>query len=280
MKQSVHVYHFGRLNLLGATYEGKRGYILEALRANIFESDREFKYLIAKVQELTVNDDVFVYGTLVKYKELLEGIVVDENRKELVEGGLPDGLIAEAKFFLHYGSSVVAYRPIANRISDRQFRNLFARLIQAGRNNLMVTADVESIDEEIQILEALEELVTIERITIDLHPTNPSNREIYISIDERLKRLRAERMRQTIEAKDGGLNKTAIREDDTYRGIVMATDGYGWARVDGVNKEGRQVQINTDDSPITARVTDFENPHLILESLLSTFTRIWARMQK
>ena len=70
---------------------------------------------------------------------MLEGEVVDENVHKLIEGGLPDGVVAKSDFFVHIPSSIIAYRPITNRISPGQFRDIFAHLIEVGHANFFVS---------------------------------------------------------------------------------------------------------------------------------------------
>ena len=278
MPPNVHTYYFGRLNLLGK-WDNKRTFVQKALTAGAIESKRKFKYGIFGVDDLSIQDYVFAYGKLAKYKPLLEGEVVDEEKGQIVEGGLPDGVVAKSDFFFHYQSEVVAYRPITNRLSSEQFREMFARLIEAGHHNFFVSASVELIEEEFGIIEAVQRLQVVKKVTIEIHPTNPSNRRTYKHIDERLKGLKAQKLRQVIEGRNGGLNKEALLNDDIYRGLVMASDGYGKGSVQGI-LDGAKVTISTGQSPVKKEVLFSENPMDVLYQLIPVFERIWERMRK
>lgn len=278
MSSRTHTYFFGRLNLLGS-WKDKRQFIHEALTTEVFETRRGFKYGLFDIDELEINDELFVFGRLVKYKPLLEGEIVNEDSHELIEDGLIHGVVAKSEFYLHYRTGVIAYRPISNRISDNQFRVISATLIEAGHDHFFVNAEVQSVNEELAIEEAFSKFRHIERVSVDLHPTNPSNRDIYQRLDEKFKRLRASRFRQTIDATSEGLNQDALREDDAYSGLMMAVDGYGRGCIQGEIDDGRRVTIYTDDSPVTKEVVPSEeNPRDVLYQLMPTFKRIWERM--
>lgn len=278
MPHNVHTFLFGRLNVLGK-WDNKRSFLHQALSSGEIEKQRKFKYGIFNVEDLSLDGEIFASGQLVKYKPLLEGEIVDETKKQVVEGGLPDGVVAKSDFFLHYASGIIAYRPITNRLSEKQFRGMFSRLIEAGHYNFFISAEIRLIEEEYGIIEAVKKFDVIRRISIELHPTNPSNRDLYRCIDERLKKLRAESMRQIVEAKEGGLNKDALSEDEVYKGIVMAADGYGRGRVQGI-LDGASVTISTGQSPVKKDILDTDNPKEDLSQLMEAFRKIWDRMKR
>ncbi len=273
MKPQTQTYFFGRVNTISNVTD-KRQLFFQAFTANKFHMKGDYKYGFFTVREI---DSDFAYGLLVKYKPMLEGEVVDENVHQLVEGGLPDGVVAKSDFFIHIPSSVIAYRPITNKISSSQFRETFAHLIEVGHENFFVSVKVESIDEELRIEEALKKFDQILVLSFDIHPTNPSNRDTYKSLDEKLKLLNADKMKQTLESKSGGLNKSAILDDDSYRALIMAIDGYGKGVIHGTI-EGNHKVISTEDSPVRKDVIVSNNPKDILDQLLPEFEKIWKRI--
>lgn len=278
MPSKVHTYFFGRLNLL--TYsEDKREFLYTALSTDTSEVSGKFKYAFFDVQELTLAGELFVFGRLVKYKPLLEGEVVDEGAHRLVDGGLPHGVVAKSEFFLHYRTSVLAYRPVTNRISANQFCEMFSRLVEAAYQNFFVSAEIDSIDEDIEIERAIEQLDVVSKVMFDLHPSNPSNRAVYRHLDERLKALRAQRLRQTMTACEGGFVRDTLLDDDGFKGLMMAVDGYGKGCVEGII-DGRKVAISTEDSPVKKEVVASESPSNLLHQLIPTFKRIWERVAR
>ncbi len=268
-------FFFGRLNVTAYNAD-KKELILKGLRTDKFHDKNEFRYGFFDVEEL---NDTFAFGRLVKYKRLLEGEIVNEESHRTALGALPYGMVGKSDFFLHYKSGVVAYRPVASRISARQFRFVFARLIEVAHDNFFVNAQVETIDEGLKIEEAFRKLEVIRRVSFDIHPTNPSNREVYKRVDERLKQLRAEKLRQVVEAGEGGLNKKALLEDDIYKSLIMAGDGYGSGSIHGF-AEGRKMVITTGDSPVRKEIVESQSTSEMLENLLPAFKLIWERMKE
>lgn len=275
MPAKILTFFFGRLNI-NAYSTDKQSLILTGLKTDKFHDKNQFRYGFFDVEEIS---DEFVYGRLVKYKRLLEGEIVDEQSHRTVLGGLPYGIVAKSDFFLHYETGVLAYRPVVSRISARQFRFVFARLLEAGHDSFFVSAQVETIDEGIKVEEAIRRMEIVRKVVFDIHPTNPSNRDVYKRVDERLKKLKIEKLKQIIDAREDGLNKDALFEDDIYRSLIMATDGYGSGSIHGV-VEGRTMVITTEDSPVRKKIVESPSPNEMLESLLPAFRQIWERMNE
>lgn len=278
MRPQIHTYCFGRLNLLTPT-DDKHEFLLSALRSGAYETRGKFKYGFFDISRACFEDEIFITGSLVKYKPLLEGEIVDETRREIVGGGLPLGVVAKSPFLLHFASSVIAFKPVTNRLSHRQFRETFADLLEAAHDRFFVTATVESVDEELQVVEALDKMSIISEVSFRVHPTNPSSRKVFTEIDEKLKRMNATEMRHSVAGGEGGLNREVLREDDSYRGLIMAADGYGEGNIQGTIDD-QKVVISTEDSPVRKEVVATEDPQGILEQLFSTFRRIWERERR
>ncbi|KAA3646763.1 MAG: DUF4747 family protein [Chloroflexi bacterium] len=272
----IRIYNFARLNMVGHIPD-KRQLIHDSVRTDEVAIHGKFRYGFFDATEFQLDGEDFAFGRLVKYKKLLEGEIVDEEEHELIEGGLPQGVIAKSRFFIHYRSGVVAYRPIKSRLSEKQFREITAEIINAANQDFFVNTILESVDEEFEIKEALRRFQILSRISFNVHPTNPSNRDEYRELDERLKNLEASRIQQVIEGGENGLNLDSVLGDEAYKGVIMAADGYGQASISG-ELEGRHTTINTSDSPYTAPVIFHEEPISDLEQLMPYFQRIWERM--
>lgn len=154
-----------------------------------------------------------------------------------------------------------------------------ARLIEAAHHNFFIDAEIQSVNEEYRIEEAIERFRVITKVVIDLHPSNPSNREVYRRIDQRLKKLKAKRLIETLIAREEGFDVVVFMDDDSYRGLLMAADGYGRGLIQG-EIEGREVAISTEDSPIRKEVIPSEVPYEVLLQLLPIFRQIWERMAR
>lgn len=279
MVSRIVAFQFGRLNLVG-TWNDKREFLFKCLSAGIPLEIKQFKYAFFTVQELTEDNEAFAFGRLVKYKSELEEEVVDETTHQLSTDSIPLGVVAKSDFFLHYRSGVIAYRPITNKLSSGQFREVYARLIEKANDNFFVNAEIQPIGEQIEIEEALKRFQIIYRIVIDLHPSNPSNREVWQRVDQRIKAIGANRLREIVDAiPSNGFDLRTLQNDDAYRGVLMAADGYGKAEVIGKMDNVEKI-IRTEDSPTETKVTIDDDPRQTLAQLIQTFRHIWGQISE
>lgn len=278
MTGRIHTYYFCRLNLVGHIPD-KYQMLYDSIRSDAITDVGKFRYGFFDAMDIEIDGDRFAFGVLVKFKPLLEGEIVDEVTHQVLEGGLPHGVVTKSKYFLHYRSGIIAYHPIKSRLSDMQFREVFADLIGKANNDFFVSAVLKSINEEYKILEAIAKFQIIKKISFNIVPTNPSNREPYQDLDDKLKFLRVQKLSQQMVADEGGFNKDALIHDDALKAVSMATDGYGTASVSG-EVDGRNITISTNESPVAAEIIDSDSPKTLLNNLYSQFRQIWNRMNK
>lgn len=93
MRDRIHTYHFGRLSILGASSSDRQKFIMEAFDAPVSAKSGQFRYRVMSESVLEYRQHKFAYGELVKYKQLLEGEVVDEELDKILESGLPQGVV-------------------------------------------------------------------------------------------------------------------------------------------------------------------------------------------
>lgn len=287
MARKSHVLHFGKLvlsrpdHLVFDPRRWKADALWSALNSGQYVEEDRFRYIFTDLQALE-SRYLYFTGFLVKYKSGFTGELIDEDSRQVVEGELPKTVVAKSPFFLEVESSIVAYRPIPGRISDRQFREQFARLIEAAYIQAPLdlsfsSARIDPIYRELRVLEAVAELATIYSVKLKLRPTNPTNREPYRKIDERLKELRAIYEKQEVAGGPEGLNRDALEEDEIYAGILMAEDGYGTARIEGLDQQGRPTTITTTEAPEAVRVADPQPDRRTLQVIEDWFVRLRER---
>ena len=95
---------------------------------------------------------------------------------------------------------------------------------------------------------------------------------------EEIKALGAAEYQQQVDSTEGGsLNKERVEQSDLFAGIIMASDGYGFASIDGTLDDGRNMKVTTADNPTEVKTTlDGDLEHLIRQ-LVSTFQSIRER---
>lgn len=269
-------YYFGRLNLV-ATYPDKREFLLKGLRTSKFVEHRGYKWGFFEASELQTEFGAFLHGYLVKYRsETDEEVAVPETHK-LSDEAIANRVVAKSRFFLHIESGLIAYHPVGNQIENRAFCERFVQIFHDALDNLFVNAEIQSIEEQFKIFEAIRRFKSISRVFVYLHPSNPSNTERWEKIDKRLKKLGASSFHEQYEGKPDGDGLDIIEDEELTSKISMADDGYGKADVTG-DMDGEIRTVSTKDNPITALApNDEEPPENVMQKLTSPIRNIFNR---
>ena len=273
-KASEKTYYWGRLNLIAA-YTSKYDFLLTCLQsgAHIFKNNHDWG--IFDVKEINIANYTFVVGHLVKYKIKKVEEMVDRAQKKLTATEIKDLAIAKSRFVLHIDSGLIAYHPISRYISDSTFRKVFSMLIEKARNGLLVNVEIQVISEEHDILKAIKEFDTIEKLSIYLHPSNPTFRHIWEPVDRELKELRAEKHNSSYFSKKG-LN--IDEKSSAYAKISMATDGYG--KADLIGKKDQQARkASTEKLPVKTEIKDVGEHTEIENPIINKFKELWNRVK-
>lgn len=270
-------YYFGRLNII-ATYTNKNAFILEALRSSKIFQYRQSSWGFFEIE--THDNGSYCSGWLAKYKpSAIEEVALPEQQ---ALGGypIPNLVSAKSRFFLHLDSGLVGFHPVTPDIPKEVFTERFCSCLENAYDKLLVSAEITFVEDEYEILEVLKTFSSIRQIDISLHPSNPSNRDLWKSVDERLRRLRATKYIEQYETNrpDGSLE--AQSDAEIRSKITMAIDGYGRASVSGV-VDGKQKTITTEDNPVTEEAQgDSAEAKFVLETLKAAFDKIMRRFVK
>lgn len=279
MASRLYTFQFGRVLIVGRQVDNKSDFFNTVFLAKKPVTDQFNKYLFLDVQSLSINQETFFAGKLVKYKAKEEDIVIEDS-SALGISIVDNAVVAQPEFVLHPYTGIIAFRSMPSLFSPRQFRNKFALLVEASLDNFFISTKVEAVNEELNIQEQLDKFRLINRISMDLHPSNPHNGDLWKQIDEKIKAYGAGEYKQELKAPEGGgLNIEKIHDSDVYAGLVMAADGYGYAEAEGVLEDGRRVKVTTADNPTEAKTTIDGNSEHLINQLVRTFKSVWKRTQ-
>jgi hypothetical protein len=266
------------LNLI-ATYSNKEKFLFDGLNSSKYQEYWGSNWGFFDIASISSEFGPLIHGYLVKFKpETDEEVAIPETHK-LSDEAIQNRVTAKSRFFLHIDSGLISYHPIQNKIENRTFCDRFAKLFELAYENFFVSVEIQAIVDNYKIFEELKKFKSIARVSIYLHPSNPSNREIWARTDERLKKLGATNYLEKYKAnpENGGLN--ILDDDEVKSKISMADDGYGRADVTG-EMDGVRKRISTKDNPITAPAPTDENPpELIVANLSATLKNIFSRFK-
>ncbi len=270
---------FGRLNLLVSGAMSKSDLIHQTLNRSETVSHRDFEWGYFNVSSVIHNNERFICGYLVKVRPTEQDLIVDRATHKIATEELLDRVEAKCDFILHLGTDVIAIRPIPNKVSVEQFFDRFAQVFEEANDKLFVSAEIKSIQDELEFRDALRKFSRIQRVSVSLHPSNPSSRALWRDTDERLRRMRASQFREHYEsASEGGL---LIEDNDAVFGdMMMAVDGYGEAKVEGTF-EGKNRVVSTITRPISKKLSFMPDaPGDAIPELFDEYRAIWDRILK
>lgn len=251
---------------------------MQGLRSSKIFQHRQSAWGFFEIE--THDNETYCSGWLAKYKpSAVEEIVVPENHA-LGDYSVPNLVTAKSRFFLHLETGLIAFRAVTPDIPRDVFKQRFCSCLENAYDAILVNVEITLVEDEYEILEAIKSFSSIKQVEISLHPSNPSNRDLWKRVDERLIKLRATKYIEQYETDrpDGSLN---IQQDDEIKSkVTMAVDGYGKAAISGV-MAGRNRTITTEDNPITeeARSDDLD-AQSVLTDLKEMFQRIMNRFVK
>ncbi len=125
--------------------------------------------------------------------------------------------------------------------------NVFRILLNRGeqaREARTTDWDVEPLLDKTEFLQWLREADAVEKVVFVAKLPNPTGREEFAPVWDRLEARRAKAIREEMEARDPDEGLQGIEEDEQSRAyIAMASDGYGWLS----GKRRRNGKIQTYD---------------------------------
>lgn len=271
-------YYFSRLTLkTEIDYLNKAEFLLNGInsRAEVIWRNDNYKLLNGEI--IKVGSKIFVTGEMVKYKPIHEDERVNaSNEAERVF--IENKILARVRFFIDPEASIIAYEENRSYIPKDSFPQRFMDLFKQNYDDQVSDMTIESIADDYSFFRRIEEFAKIKKIEIRLTPSNPNNNDIWEDVDDDLKEREITAYRETQEnkKKDGGI----IVDDETRKKFYMSEDGYGKAKVDGYDKEGRYLVISTKDKKEHAKdqiPNDIVDINIKMEKLIKKLNELISR---
>ena len=281
MSIRVSTYYIGRLNIISAYSDDKEVFLTQGLTSQAHLPTKSYAWGFFEVDRLVREEEVYLHGFLVKYRPSESTEVVDISTREIEPSEFNDKVKVKSRFFLNVKSGILAYQ-ILGDITDNVFRRSFCDLLRRAYDNFLVDVDIQTINHNVSFFESIRSLDSISKITISLHPSNPSNRKIWQKQDERLKALNIKTQTDIIRLKSDILVSKITSDEEINSKLHMASDGYGKARITGKSANEEKV-VSTGDNPIKCKVElEAEKADSISDiaaQIMPTFKSIFNRMK-
>ena len=273
-------FYFGKLHII-AEYEDRGEYIHKLLRSGSTEIRAQHAFGIVDVKELENHaGEVVFYAVLSKYQPEYSLEVVNRQERTIGSDKVRNVSIAKSAFFIDPKSMLIGYSS-SSQISSKQFVQVFVLLLQKAQENLMIDVSIDSIANPDDVMKSINGLKRLTRITIQLSPSNPTNRNIWKKHDERLRKLKVRVYKEEYRTdSETGNIKDATSDKEIEAKIVMTTDGYGETTAEGFDADGKKKTVSTRTNQLTAQIKKSDDESEVLEQVDGVFKKIWARFQE
>lgn len=274
-------YLFGRLNIISLEHDKQSIYstALSTSAPLVRRQTHTWGFSDVEMVHHDVLGDMYE-GFLVKYKDQESVEVVNTEARVIEDEDVQNLIAAHSRFFLHVQSGIIAYHPIGTVISGNAFVARFAEIIENAYERFFISAEILPVNEPEAFKEALRHFTRIDRLSIYLHPSNPSSRDIWQSIDDKLRAMNARDYREEYNGQrsDRGLRPDA--DEMIERKIAIVEDGYGHAEATGI-RGGKKRIASTRSLPLSvdAPSDSAESPD-VLKALSDTFRSVLRRFEK
>lgn len=284
-------YYLGRVLKRGEMTSEK---IIEAMRDPVTIEYRGTKYSFIDFETFDEpGQGAGYFAKIAKYKQQGAVGVVQEAQHASGETSVLNLIDAASAFVYLPGYSGLVYRHIWNNFSSEQFERVFKELIETRHQKFFVGCDIEPVTDLRTFVTRLSKLDRITELTATVKPPNPLFAPCWKSLFEYMKKRKITEA-SIKEQADAGIETrlkdiaTAVLQESSALELVelmepllggvgdaallMAADGYGRARVTGI-EDDRLVVIRTSDNQKSFMFEGDPNPRLLYEMAVEIFQK-------
>jgi hypothetical protein len=239
----------------------------------------DYYYTITGPAQKKRDGMLYISGNLAKFLPEGEVGVIEPEKHAAATREIPNILIASSRFVYLPDFSGIVYEHVWNQIENRRFETVLPRLIREKYSGFFVDCAVEPITDLRTFVVRIGRLTRVTRMQAKVHPPNPLFSPLWKSLRDYMARRRASEVSVHEQAPPtlglgtqlpaiaqhtpdkGFASETRVQEvtgkaelDITDAAVLMAADGYGKARVEGLENQKRTV-IRTRDNQL-----NFEAP--------------------
>lgn len=269
-----------RLNQDFNVYYDKTLAVYDAIDGKFSIEYRKDNFKFVNMELIKEGSENYIIGRIVKYKleQLLD--VIEDGSNEISEVIVKNKILATSRFIIRPEEGIIVFEDIPSYIPKDTFPKIFEDLFKKN-NEKQLEITISPITDENAFFTRINEIKQIKRVVISLVPSNPSNRDVWKEMDEKLKNDNITNYKEVQENKspNGGIKI----DEETKSKLHMSEDGYGKSQVQGIDKDGDFVTVSTKDSDkhINKKVPfDFDEIRSYIQYLSGKFIDIISRTNK
>jgi len=239
------VYKFGRLHMIGffTEIEQKKDFVIKCLYNpfkissvkgnmwNIINVNKVYKYFV---------------GYMVKYSDSSQEEIVDETENTLQTTNINKKVNEKYPFVMNIEDFVIAYTE--NQNSD--FKNTFCDILNNTSTKFSIANfEISEISDNKKFFDEIGRAEFVNKIKIELQPSNPKFKELWKEVDEDLRKAGIQKLKEQYE----GENIKVEEHSNLSKKLYMASDGYGIGEAICLI-DGDEVKISTNNNQLTKDV--------------------------
>jgi Domain of unknown function (DUF4747) len=244
-------FYFSRISVVADRGSlDKAQFLYEGLnsKAEVVYRRDTFKFINSEV--LKIGSKVYVTGQLVKYIPDHEESVVSKTN-EIEHIPIKNKILAASRFFIDTAASIIMYEENKSHIPKDSFGARFKSLFVKNFSEEFADIEISAITEDYDFFKRIDEVKEIKRIVINLVPSNPNNSQLWKRVDEKLRNDKITNYKEIQENKKKG--QSIKVDEETKSKFYMSEDGYGKSDVSGLDANGKEIFVSTEDSTTHAK---------------------------
>ncbi len=238
----------------------------------------DFKISISDVEYIA---DGLLKGKLIKKFTKKVTIIEDEEKKTIKEEEI-DKAVDYINFYYEMENFLFFIEEKKGIGLDRNhISSYLAKILKEGisKKDSIADVDITFLGSERDFIAQVFSLKKIYRANFVLYPTNPNQRRIYEEIDRDLHNSNVEK-RQIIDKAipEGSLNYTD-ENSSGYKYLKMIEDGYGRGKVKGINQDGENVELDSQEQAEKLPINTDEPEENIIDKIKQKAREIYLKFK-
>jgi hypothetical protein len=260
--------------------------IVTAMRDPVTAEYRGTRYSFIDFEAISISGHtVGFYAKLAKYKQQGAVGIVREEQHTSAEAEVRNLIDAACPFVYIPEFSGLAYRHVWNKFPSDQFERVFKELIESKYDKFFVGCDIEPIADLRTFVTRLLKISHITELSATVSPPNPLFAPCWKSLGDYLRKRKLaeiqikEQATAGIETRLKEIAEAVLMEQSAGRlvelmeplldgvgdaALLMAADGYGHARIKGV-ENNHEVIIRTSDDQRSFLFDSDPNPQHLFD---------------
>ncbi len=251
---------------------------------SVIQTINDIEVLLSKVDNIS---DEILFGKFIKVHNKGINIINKESKKTSKEE-VPNAY-EELNFYYHIGYFLLFIEEKPSYGLDRKkVAKYFSQLLLKGfqdfkdinaSNYYIPDVNLSYIGDKVILTEKIYSFKKIFNARFVLFPSNPSERN-WAPIDNDLKSSQVEKRTIIDKAKPDGSLDYKKEGTNAHAFITMVEDGYGIAKIKGIDKNDEKLTVNSDDLAERLVVDKNDNKETILEKIIKKAFDIFERNKK